>query len=706
MSRDILSRATFDASLGNFSLATLQLPWEQGIFSEIFNDASTRVVPLAERPCEAQQVMQEAADLPSGEEASRSSFASPPSSCKDQVFLKHAVPVLAKKIKLNDDEIFELHVQRFELVLAHSYSASVLGRGFQGDDLEQRLLKVRLALGGKAPRTLQKRFGQAAKLVSWADSQSIKAFPIDRQIAEEYLRSLLDSGCKHSALTGATECFSFLHHVLGVDMHPDACRTPIVQGILRKTRFERPEKHQARPLLVSEVLALEAALANQGIPSVDRYCIGAFLFALYGRARLGDLKVLDCFITDLLEDTEGGCGYLEALSLSHKCRGASNSKGLRMHLVVPAKGIGPRSWGKDFLAVARECGRDLEQLKSGEPLLFLPDVHGGLSNTPADTDRFAGWARDLLCNLPGYSGDRITGHSAKATALSWMGKSGTDYDTQTILGHHVLVGRKSTLTYARDTQAAPVRKFESLLGDIRRGVFLPDSTRSGRFALAGGVGAVDADFGAGLREEPSGGVNPFTASAENSDAVDSFSFPPSPPRVLSLNNEEEPLPMPEGSEAPPCQEEEDALWHEEKQWYSCLESNAEAASEGQVVEAPAAPSEDESSSSSETSSSSSADEKVQASGERAGELGHQIFNDCLLYRHRTTRTVHLLPAGSSTSKFVCGRDFNDSVFKPVCGSVHIASFECKQCYKGRPIRDIGALNHALELASKRLRVGS
>ena len=247
---------------------------------------------------------------------------------------------------------------------------------------------------------------------------------------------------------------------------------------------------------------------------------------------LGDLKVLDCFISDLLEDTEGGCGYLEALSLSHKCRGASNSRGLRMHLVVPTKGIGPRPWGKDFLAVARECGRDLEQLKSGEPLLFLPDVHGGLSNTPADTDRFAGWARDLLCNLPGYSGDRITGHSAKATALSWMGKSGTDYDTQTILGHHVLVGRKSALTYARDTQAAPVRKFESLLGDIRRGVFLPDSTRSGRFALAGGVGTVDADFDAGLRGEPRGGVNPFTASAENSDAVDSFSFPQSPPQVL------------------------------------------------------------------------------------------------------------------------------------------------------------------------------
>ena len=217
-----------------------------------------------------------------------------------------------------------------------------------------------MALGGKAPRTLQKRYSQSAKLVSWADSENVKAFPIDGQIAEEFLRHLVEAGSRHSVLTGAVDCFAFLLHVLGVDMDTQACSNPVVQGILRKARLERPEKKQARPLLVTEVLDLEAALADGSRPLIDRYCIGAFLFALYGRARLGDLRILDCFFTDLLEDRESGCGYLEALSLSHKCRGASNSKGMRLHLVVPAKGIGPRSWGKDFLVVASELGRFLE----------------------------------------------------------------------------------------------------------------------------------------------------------------------------------------------------------------------------------------------------------------------------------------------------------------------------------------------------------
>ena len=62
-----------------------------------------------------------------------------------------------------------------------------------------------------------------------------------------------------------------------------------------------------------------------------------------------------------------------------------------------------------------------------------------------------------------------------------MGRARTNFDTQSLLGHHVLVGRDSALTYARDTQAAPVREFEALLGDARGEVSLPDSTRSGRF---------------------------------------------------------------------------------------------------------------------------------------------------------------------------------------------------------------------------------
>ena len=345
MSNEALAGAVFDAALDNSAVTSLVMPWEQGVFSQIFGDATTGLVPLADRPSDVRTSMQETAELPSGDEVIRSDPMRFRSSSTELVFLKHAVPVLAKKVRLSDDDIFELHVQRFELILAHSYEASILGRSFRGASLEARLSKVRLALGGKAPRTLQKRYGQSAKLVSWADSENVKAFPIDGQIAEEFLKHLVEAGSRHSVLTGAVECFAFLHHVLGVDMDTRACGNPVVQGILRKARLERPEKKQARPLLVAEVLDLEATLADGSRPLIDRYCIGAFLFALYGRARLGDLRILDCFFTDLLEDRESGCGYLEALLISFAQ--VSRSKQQQGH-APSSGGTCQRHWAKEL----------------------------------------------------------------------------------------------------------------------------------------------------------------------------------------------------------------------------------------------------------------------------------------------------------------------------------------------------------------------
>ena len=75
----------------------------------------------------------------------------------------------------------------------------------------------------------------------------MKAFPIGGQIAEEFLRHLVGAGSNHSVLTGAVECFAFLHYVRGADMDTQACGNPVVQGILRKARLEKPEKRRARP---------------------------------------------------------------------------------------------------------------------------------------------------------------------------------------------------------------------------------------------------------------------------------------------------------------------------------------------------------------------------------------------------------------------------------------------------------------------------
>ena len=438
---------------------------------------------------------------------------------------------------------------------------------------------------------------------------------------------------------------------------------------------------------------------------VDRYCIGAFLFALYARARLGDLKVLDAFIVDLLADSEDNCGYLEALSLSHKCRGTSNPRGQRLRLVAPAKGLGPRSWGKDFLAVAKEwTSRSLLRVN----LFCICLMYVGDSATFLQT----------------LAGCKISGHSAKSTPLSWVAKNFTDMDVQTILGHHVLVGRRSALTYARDTQAAPVRKMEEVLTDIRRGIFLPDATRSGRHITgvpgpaapdvspAGGFSQFHVEPHDQLLEGAELGVNSSQGDAAGGIGND-FDDGLQVSDVDDLLNEAREVASRQAHS--PISSRGPELWPEEREWYkAALDNGSEPGSASDALAQPnrlagdgcEKASAEDSSSSSDSSSEASVEEQVQACGDHADDLEHQKIGECKLFRHKGTRMVHLLPAGSSTNRFVCGREFDSSVHQPVYVNVSVRALECKQCHRGKPIRDTGSLCRALDVALKRPRLHS
>ena len=186
-----------------------------------------------------------------------------------------------------------------------------------------------------------------------------------------------------------------------------------------------------------------------------------------------------------------------------------------------------------------------------------------------------------------------------------------------------------------------MRKFEALLGDVRRGVFLPDSTRSGRFATEG-PGCVtepreSVEFRAGEIMGPASAAIAPTPEP-------TFAFPPSPPP--QLDDSLVPLPVPDLFGQVQSFDDKDSAWLEEREWYAGAEPEASECEPnhdqdfepGAGVDRPGA-GESESSSSSDSSSSESVDERVQASGERASELEHRKLNECLLYRHRTTRTV-------------------------------------------------------------------
>eukprot|EP00971_Amphidinium_carterae_P148698 2948393-Amphidinium_carterae.1 len=55
----------------------------------------------------------------------------------------------------------------------------------------------------------------------------------------------------------------------------------------------------------------------------------------------------------------------------------------------------------------------------------------------------------------------------KATLLSWAAKyDGIDRESRQTLGYHMVSGSKAALHYARDEQAAPLRKLRRVVAEV------------------------------------------------------------------------------------------------------------------------------------------------------------------------------------------------------------------------------------------------
>ena len=93
---------------------------------------------------------------------------------------------------------------------------------------------------------------------------------------------------------------------------------PILKGRLRKVRVSRPPRRQARAMTVCETRALEDYVRNIKTAAQDRYAAGCFLFGIYSRSRLGDLRSVEQFT--ICCDEGFHLGMLECAPQSHKSR--------------------------------------------------------------------------------------------------------------------------------------------------------------------------------------------------------------------------------------------------------------------------------------------------------------------------------------------------------------------------------------------------
>ena len=142
---------------------------------------------------------------------------------------------------------------------------------------------------------------------------------------------------------------------MGIDVLDEIHQDPMVRGVLRGLDASRKRRVQSRPFLVSEIEALEIFLASTDNALVDRYICGRILFAVFSRARFGDLRVVEQYCEDIPPECLKN-GFIELDSASHKMRRRGDSLGLALPLVAPVRGFTKSLWGLQFIQVAKDVG--------------------------------------------------------------------------------------------------------------------------------------------------------------------------------------------------------------------------------------------------------------------------------------------------------------------------------------------------------------
>ena len=472
----MINQAVLSAALDD----GLKLPWEVGVMASIFSDEP--LIPVPQLPKLNHQIgssrWRPDADERGQEERPVKRARTLPST------LRMYERAISFRNTLSDREIDDTKwnraLEKLYALMISCPGTEPSGITFKEGQMAINLRQIRILCGSRSPNTVSKRANSLVKFCLWHRGFFYRKQPIpfDHQHIAEYVWEKHQDGVSYSALMSFIESVNFAVHVLGLPVKsPDE---PLVnaftKGVLDEKSLQRPQRKQARPLKVSEVLFLESLLGDKTVDLFDRYAAGAFLFALYARCRWSDLrKVQDCEF-DIGTSESGVVGYLSFQTFSHKTASQVAKHGLPLPLIAPVWGLSGPPWALTWRKVAETAQLELGETFRG-PVLPAPNASGSWTNRSATSREATNWLLELL---RGHSQDltNVSSHSLKATTLSWLAKAGSDPHHRTILGHHS--SRKGSLeVYSRDLLAAPLRTLEDILRQIRVGSLHPDLTRSG-----------------------------------------------------------------------------------------------------------------------------------------------------------------------------------------------------------------------------------
>ena len=373
-------------------------------------------------------------------------------------------------------------LELWRVVILDSYMHTTLGRQIHelmsAESSDENALKevIKDALCGKSISTLKTRvasitsFGRWKKSVSLPDEVSI--FPISEELAYRYICELRKEGAPRSRATRFLEAVGFCKGMIGADVDAVLASARVRGACINRIADLEPRKKDA--LTVDQVAHLEL-LASTRQDQVGIFA-GYMCFLIFGRLRWSDGQYCK---EEPWMDEGPEFSYLEARLYHHKTAGRTKSSRRLLPVACPVPGVSRHPWATGWL-----YHRELHGLSAGvgKPTMPAPVHGGGWSSLPLGPSEAAMWLREVLGEQRLVNPAQAIGtHSAKATVLSWMCKAHAPGDIQRLAGYHVDPGSKSALEYSRDSQAPVVHFIEGMLLAIFSEMFVPDSTRAGRW---------------------------------------------------------------------------------------------------------------------------------------------------------------------------------------------------------------------------------
>ena len=322
----------------------------------------------------------------------------------------------------------------------------------------------------KAPQTLAKRVNSLGRITNYMLMNG-RSFPCNEDEFYNFLKSEAREHAPVSRLKAYYEAITFARHVLNVESLQDVLDSRRCLGAASSKELTVP--NQSLPFTVKQLLAIHHELEHS--PEVwTRNMCGMLLFCVYARARWSDAQHADKIVLD--EDEQGQLCYIEIQTANHKTCRALHMRHAFLPMTAPAVGVSEVAWGPLWVKARAELGiMDIKQF----PLMPSPNKDLLPTKRPLSTSEANGWIKIILQLGDRSTSGKVTTHSCKCTALSYLAKRGVSIEDRLCLGYHSNPMRIA-LVYSRDGSSRPLAVLEQLLWEIREHKFQPDNTRSGR----------------------------------------------------------------------------------------------------------------------------------------------------------------------------------------------------------------------------------